>query len=148
MKGAFEPYSMINDDKICKESCRFGTENPYYIFGKKIGYDHCDGILFDIIFNTRMLLEWHALKEKEKGETIDYTKNEKGWIRWAYEEICYFYQHEAVDAENLTYMLEYLEEFFLIYDERESAQDYKNFKADRWERTSFPDGLFMDKSIW
>jgi len=127
---------------------RFGKENPFMILVNATGHDHFDGVLYDVYFNTRMVIEWHELQEKEQQKEIPRTQKEMALLRRTYEDICYLYGHEATGKEDVSYMLDYLREYFELYDKWEGEEEYRRFKEDRWHRTKFPDGIIIDKSIW
>jgi len=129
-------------------SGRFGEENPFKVLCNKVGWDHFDGILYDVFFNTRMIMEWHLLQEKERQCVIPYTEKEIWLCRYSYESICALYGHVVTGTEDMTYMQKYLHEFFELYDKWEGVKEYLRFKKDRWHRTEFPDGIIIDKSIW
>lgn len=129
-------------------SIEFGEKNPFLKLCDRVGYDHYDGILYDIFFNTRMLMEWHELQEKEQECTIPYTEKEVMWCRLSYAHICNLYEHEITGEEDMAYILECLREYFQLYDEWEGADEYLRFKEDRWHRTRFPEKIIINKAIW
>lgn len=144
--GLWMLWSDARRKKKMKE--KFGEESPVMVFGRRIGFDHYHGILYDILFNTRMLLEWREMQGEEGNCLLLYTEKEKRMCKTAYEELCALYEHECSGYELLCDMVEYLKVFFEVYDEREGADEYQCFKSDRWDRTEFPDKFVMDKSIW